>query len=194
MIRVKWCYDRRTDADDVYRSIAIMLQRMKDAEDRSAAEVAGLLEMIEVLVQILAGKGFLTEGHQRLLAKVREKARPDRPKVRLRLYVDKYPLPNSGVDCDQRMHLCHARCCAFTVELSRQDLDEGLLLWQVEEPYLLRREADGLCSHLDRSKGSCGIYQNRPAACRSYDCRNDTRIWEDFEKRIPAPMPERLSP
>ena len=95
------------------------------------------------------------------------------------------------VDCASRVHLCHARCCSFVVELSRQDVEEGGLLWDIEQPYLLRREADGLCSHLDRKTQACGVYQNRPAGCRTYDCRTDQRVWIDFEKRIPAPMPER---
>ena len=24
--------------------------------------------------------------------------------------------------------------------------------------------------------------------CRKYDCRNDVRVWIDYEKRIPAPL------
>ena len=73
----------------------------------------------------------------------------------------------------------------------RSALSAGLL-WDIEQPYLLRRETDGLCSHLDRKTQACDVYQNRPAACRTYDCRTDQRVWIDFEKRIPAPMPERL--
>lgn len=182
------------DVEEIYRALAIVEKRATEAEERCGTKVAGLTEMVELLIRILAGKGVLNEGHERLLAKVREMARPERSKVRLRLYVDKYEMPNSPVDCEKRIPICHARCCSFTVEMSRQDLEEGLLLWEIEQPYVLRHESDGLCSHLDRRTRFCGVYQNRPAACRTYDCRNDERIWLDFEKMIPAPMPERLAP
>ena len=33
----------------------------------------------------------------------------------------------------------------------------------------------------------CTIYERRPGLCRTYDCRGDTRIWLDFERRIPNP-------
>ena len=182
------------DSEEIYRALATVLQRAIDAEQRSSAKVAGLTETVDLLIRILAGNGLLNEGHQRLLDKVRDHARGERPKVRLRLYVDKYQLPNSPVDCEKRIHLCHSRCCSFIVELSRQDIDEGKILWEVETPYLLRREADFYCSHLDRQTRACGVYHNRPATCRSYDCRSDVRVWLDFDKMIPAPMPEGLSP
>jgi hypothetical protein len=182
------------EGEEIYRALGTVLERATAAEQRSDDKVAALLETVDLLVRVLVGRGVLNEGHQRLLAKVRERAQPERPKVRLRLYVDKYQMPNSPVDCEKRIPICRARCCSFTVEMSKQDLDEGLLLWEIERPYVLRREADGLCSHLDRGTRSCGVYQNRPAACRTYDCRNDERIWLDFEKMIPAPIPEGLEP
>jgi len=182
------------DSGEIYRALGTVLERATAAEQRSDAKVAGLLETVDLLVRILAGQGVLNEGHQRLLAKVRERALPERRRVRLRLYVDKYQMPNSPVDCEKRIPICRARCCSFTVEMSRQDLDEGLLLWEIQDPYVLRREADGLCSHLDRQTRFCGVYQNRPAACRIYDCRDDERIWLNFEKMIPAPIPESFPP
>ena len=180
------------ESDEIYRALATVLKRSTDAEERSAHSAAGLHATVDLLVDILAGKGVISEGHRRLLAKARERARPERPRVRLRTLIDKYEQPVSPVDCASRVHLCHARCCSFVVELSRQDVEEGGLLWDIEQPYLLRRETDGLCSHLDRKTQACDVYQNRPAACRTYDCRTDQRVWIDFEKRIPAPMPERL--
>ena len=41
----------------------------------------------------------------------------------------------------------------------RSALSSGLL-WDIEQPYLLRRETDGLCSHLDRKTQACDVYQN----------------------------------
>jgi Putative zinc- or iron-chelating domain len=179
------------ESEEIYRALATVLKRSADAEERSAEAAAGLLATVDLLIDILAGRGVINEGHLRLLAKARERARPERPRVRLRTLVDKYEQPVSPVDCESRVHLCQARCCTFSVELSRQDLEEGGLLWDIDQPYLLRREADGFCSHLDRATKACGVYQNRPAACRTYDCRTDQRIWIDFDKRIAAPVPER---
>ena len=178
--------------EEIYRALAEVLKRSAAAEDRSAEGAAGILATVELLVEILAAHGLINDGHRRLLAKLRERARPERPRIRLKTLVDKYQQPVALVDCASLVHLCQARCCRFSVELSRQDLEEGGLLWHIEHPYLLRREADGLCSHLDRKAQACGVYANRPAACRTYDCRADSRVWTDFEKRIPAPLPEHL--
>ncbi|MGH7494545.1 MAG: YkgJ family cysteine cluster protein [bacterium] len=43
---------------------------------------------------------------------------------------------------------------------------------------------DGYCKHFERSTCSCTIREHRPIPCRAYDCRNDQRIWVDFEKKI----------
>jgi Fe-S-cluster containining protein len=102
-------------------------------------------------------------------------------------------MPNSGVDCTALMPLCNARCCSLTFSLTTQDLDEGRVLWEATTPYVIRHEADGYCSHVDRNSGGCGVYEQRPATCRGYDCRSDSRIWLDFDKRILAPLPSGLS-
>jgi hypothetical protein len=31
------------------------------------------------------------------------------------------------------------------------------------------------------------IYLQRPVPCRAYDCRDDKRIWTDFEKKVVSP-------
>jgi Fe-S-cluster containining protein len=80
------------------------------------------------------------------------------------------------------------------VKMSKEDLDEGRLRWNYEEPYLLRKNPDtGYCERLS-PEGGCCVYDDRPAACRIYDCRNDKRVWEDFEKRIPAAPPYFIVP
>jgi Putative zinc- or iron-chelating domain len=177
--------------DDISSALATLLRQTAGADGETAAGRPAA--KLDVLIDILARAGVINEGHRRLLAKVRDDITPARPRVRLRV-VDTAEVPVSPIDCENRVHLCHARCCFFTVELSRQDVEEGKLLWKIEEPYLLRREADHYCSHLDRRTRSCGVYESRPAACRAYDCRDDRRVWDDFEKMIPAPMPEGLEP
>lgn len=98
---------------------------------------------------------------------------------------DKYTVSGPAIDCASRTHLCKAACCRLDFALSRQDLAEGVVRWDVHRPYRIRRKADGSCQHSDPATKACGVHAQRPLVCRRYDCRQDARIWEDFEKRIP---------
>ena len=181
------------DADEAYRALAAALRSANDARARSDAELAELRARYDQLLAILVAKGVLVPGHLRMLDKVGERARAtERPNVRLRVLVDKYTMPDVDIDCAARLHLCHGRCCAMSFELTTQDLDEGVVRWEVEAPYVIRHEADGYCTHLDRGTLGCTIYPQRPATCRGFDCRSDRSVWIDFDKRIPAPMPDGL--
>ncbi len=109
----------------------------------------------------------------------------DRPLAKLDHTLDKYALTDlPDVDCAAIMPICKARCCKLTVCLSRQDLDEREIVWDYGKPYQIRKKEDGYCAHNDPQTHGCGVYQRRPAICRSYDCRQDDRIWKDFEKHI----------
>lgn len=102
---------------------------------------------------------------------------------------DKYAVTElPQIDCAARLHLCKARCCSFTFSLSFQDLDEGVVRWEYGRPYRIRKRPDGMCVHNDGGC-ACSVYAQRPYVCRTYDCRQDPRVWVDFEARIPAPMP-----
>lgn len=108
--------------------------------------------------------------------------------------VDKYavpPIPDGGPPCLELLPICHARCCSLDVPLTSQDLDEGVVRWDRGNPYLLQQDADKHCTHLSRSGAGCTCYEHRPAACRQYDCRQDKRIWIDYEKKIPLPIEDR---
>lgn len=102
---------------------------------------------------------------------------------------DKYALTAlPQIDCEARLPLCKARCCTFTFALSAQDLDEGAVRWEYSRPYQIRRrKEDGYCVHNRAGTCQCMIYSQRPSICRTYDCREDKRVWVDFENRIPAP-------
>jgi Fe-S-cluster containining protein len=102
---------------------------------------------------------------------------------------DKYAVTDlPDIDCDARLHLCRARCCTFTFPLSFQDLDERVVRWDYEHPYRIARNDSGYCVHNDVGRRTCTVYDQRPAVCRTYDCRKDARVWLDFEKRLPAPL------
>ena len=103
---------------------------------------------------------------------------------------DKYDLgtAHAPIDCEARVGLCRAACCRLRVPLTRQDLDEGIVEWDPDEPYLTRQRPDGYCVHCDSASHRCTTYDHRPGLCRTYDCRGDSRIWVDFDRRIPSPL------
>ena len=81
------------------------------------------------------------------------------------------------------------RCCKLTVALSSADLDEGVIRWDYGQPYMIRQRAsDGFCVHNDPATHGCTVHAQRPLVCRKYDCRDDARVWIDYDKRIPAPL------
>jgi Fe-S-cluster containining protein len=176
------------DADDTYRALTAALRTAEERADRTERELAALQARFNHLIEVLVGRGALTDGHNALLERVGAHAAQEVPrKVRLRTFVDKYQMQGADIDCAARMHLCHARCCSLSFELTAQDLDEGVVMWEATAPYLIRHERDGYCSHLDRASGGCGVYHHRPATCRGYDCRGDKRIWLDFDNGVIAP-------
>jgi Fe-S-cluster containining protein len=116
--------------------------------------------------------------------------KPARIAIEVGAPVDKYTVASpQDLDCAALIPLCGARCCTLTFALGPQDLDEGRVAWSYARPYQIARGPDHRCVHQDRESGGCTIYEHRPAVCRGYDCRTDKRIWEDFEKRIPARQP-----
>jgi len=101
---------------------------------------------------------------------------------------NKYSLKNGEkVDCANRIHLCRAACCRLSFALSGQDVQEGIVRWNLGQPYMIAHDEDGYCAHLDRASLTCKIYEHQPVTCQTYHCRNDGRIWLDFEKMIINP-------
>lgn len=102
---------------------------------------------------------------------------------------DKYTFAGGvEINCAERVHLCKAACCTFRFPLSKQDLEEGAVRWDLGWPYWNRQDDNGYCTHCDVAKGyACRVYEQRPVPCRTFDCRNDPRIWQDFEAMIPNP-------
>jgi len=106
---------------------------------------------------------------------------------------DKYAFAGEAhVDCENRVHLCKAACCRMLFPLSRQDIAERIIVWDLESPYLIAQTEDGYCRHLDRTSCRCTVREHRPIPCRAYDCSNDPRIWSDFANYVINPELERL--
>ena len=108
---------------------------------------------------------------------------------------DKYEAVPSTPPCAELIPICHARCCKLRFALSTQDLDEGIIRWDYGRPYMIRQRAsDERCVHNDPETRFCTVHQARPKICRTYHCKDDKRIWIDYEKRIPAPEPFPVTP
>lgn len=106
------------------------------------------------------------------------------------LITDKYALTSEQlpeIDCESRYEQCQGACCALRFPLTRQDLVEGVVRWEFSEPYLNRQGTDRRCVHQDRETLRCAVYEQRPGICRTYSCRDDKRIWLDFEQRVINP-------
>jgi len=149
--------------------------------------LAGVMALADLLVSngVISEEEFVAY-RRRASEQVGQMAQP---RVRLAKLGDKYNEPKTAeIDCAARIHLCQARCCSFNFYLTVQDLDEGVAKWDYGNPYWIKHEADGYCTHCDPQSRSCTIHPQRPHVCRLYDCRNDDRIWIDFEARIPAPV------
>src|SRR5262245_12316304 len=166
------------------------LQRLIKDHESTRLGVAELQQQIDTLIEIMIAMGTLKPGHAELIAKLKSRvALARKAQVELSEVEDKYQVTGEPIDCESRLELCQARCCSFTVLLSRQDVVEGQLAWEIDQPYRMSRGPDGYCGNLDREHGGCQRYEHRPGTCRSYSCKNDLRVWIDFDARIPAPMP-----
>jgi Fe-S-cluster containining protein len=94
----------------------------------------------------------------------------------------------AAVVCESRVPLCRAACCKLPLALSKEDVAEGVVRWELDQPYMIAHAADGYCVHLDRETHGCTVYQRRPIPCRGYDCREDERVWVDFEGGVVNPL------
>jgi hypothetical protein len=178
--------DLPRDVEHGLRFVHLMgMQTKLDVFDTSVRVLALLEEMI---ARGHVDLSSLDERRERIKKQELERANAQAA-VQVAPAIDKYQMTNlPQIDCEARIPLCHGRCCTLTFPLSFQDLDEGVVRWDYSRPYAIKHRADGYCAHNTPSRG-CGVYQHRPAVCRSYDCRNDKRIWLDFDNRIPAPWP-----
>jgi len=142
------------------------------------------------LAELLVSKGMVgQEELETMMAQVSQQleALPT-PKVVLAKSEDKYSCQHAvTIDCASRIHLCKARCCTFAFYLTDQDLDEGVVRWDYGRPYWIQKGEGSYCVHCEPATWHCRIHPYRPYVCRAYDCRNDQRVWLDFERMIPSP-------
>lgn len=151
------------------------------------------------LIELLIEKGLLTEEElndrkRQVMERLADKFRDNGMGViRQEPEYDKYTFESTvKIDCENRIHLCQAACCRLKFALSRQDVEEGIVKWDFARPYLIQRGENGRCIHQDQQTCQCSVYEHRPLPCRAYDCRNDQRIWQDFDRNIINPNLDNL--
>ncbi len=95
-----------------------------------------------------------------------------------------HPEP-TGLDCSAHHKDCEAACCtSFSVVLTPEEAASGKYMWDVAFPYRLLTNDAGECVYLDSERRRCTIWADRPIVCRSYDCRDDGRIWSNYQSRM----------
>jgi len=182
------------DSADLRRSVA---EGLAFAHTRLNADMGKTLEatsFLYALIELLSERGLvaideLDERKNEVADRLSEQVAASGNGVMLQdPEYDKYAFDGEvEIDCAARVHLCHAACCKLTFALSRQDVQEGIVRWDLGRPYLVEQREDGYCTHLECDTLRCAIHPHRPVPCRAFDCRDDKRIWLDFEQRVPNP-------
>lgn len=183
--------DARDDCRGELRQLAQRLRQSVRAIDHRFARtqrwVRRCFVELEVLLDLLREQGLVddqehAERRLEVLARlVDEEGSADGLGVTLdRRAAEKHPAPEAVVDCESRVHVCHALCCYLAFSVGKQDVAEGIVQWDSDWPYRIARESDGKCVHLDKDTCQCTIREHRPRVCRAYDCRRDKRIWRDY--------------
>lgn len=145
------------------------------------------------LVELLVEKGLLTiedldERKKKIAARLVEQFKESGLGL---MYqepeYDKYGFQQTAhVDCENRLYACQAMCCKFPFALSQQDVEEGIVHWDLGRPYMIAHGDDGYCVHLDRETYACTVREHRPVPCRGFDCRENEKwpVWLDFENKV----------
>ena len=96
------------------------------------------------LIELLSEKGLISieelDQHKRVIAE--RLAKQNREKgmgvLLQQPEYDKYAYqPVVQIDCAASVHLCHAACCKLPFALSKQDVREGILHWDLGQPYVI---------------------------------------------------------
>ena len=126
---------------------ALLLERLA-LEFADKPELADQARKLDWMIDILILRGHLTENHRGMIKRIRATRRD-------LIVLSSDPgtvLPVIDVDCASLMHLCHGRCCSFTVGLSEQEVKGGKVEWDLMKPYTLKKDQHtGYCQNVARN-------------------------------------------
>jgi len=81
-------------------------------------------------------------------------------------------MPEQSYCTPERLAVCRAYCCHIPFHLTDEEVNAHIVRWHPDFPYhILQVGPDLRCFHLDPDTLRCTIYDDRPAACRAFDCR-----------------------
>jgi Fe-S-cluster containining protein len=185
-------------ARDLHQKVAEGLLYTHSRLSAGAKKTLEASSFLYALIELLNEKGLLTieelDARKEVVAeRLMKRFRENGSGVMLQdPEYDKYAFDGeSEVDCAERIDVCRAVCCRLPFALSKQDIHEGIVHWELGRPYLIAHNGEGYCEHMDAATRQCTIREHRPVPCRAYDCRQDKRVWLDYEARILNPAVER---
>jgi Fe-S-cluster containining protein len=185
--------------DGVHQDLVDGMLYMHNRVNSTSTKLLDSMATFTAAVELLAERGLISieelEARKQTVAEqLAQSFVEDSGVILMEADEDKYDFKHvADVDCVARIPYCQAACCSLDFALSRQDVEEGIIRWDLGDPYMSRREADGHCHHLDRTTRFCSVRDARPIPCRAYTCRNDKRIWKDFEKMEIQPNLEAMT-
>ena len=161
-----------------------------DSLSRNAARSNDLQAYLQVTMNLLLEKGMITQEeiesrYEEALNKAFDEGRDLKAGIQMRVDEESAEKVFEAVNCAERLHLCKGSCCKLDIILSAKEVESGKIRWDLGRPYMIRKKTDGYCCHNSDKKKSCSIYTDRPLSCRQYSCKDDSRIWKDFDKMIP---------
>lgn len=151
------------------------------------ASIEQVTHELTALTDALVASNSLSTGKLNEVRAIRDRQPPTRKGPTLPIVQaapDKYAVAAAELPCAEAAPMCHAACCKMDFELSPQDVEEGIVRWDVARPFFIAHDAHGTCRHNERR--ACVIHEQRPAMCRVYDCSKDPRVWRDFDTRVPS--------
>jgi hypothetical protein len=144
--------------------------------------------IVQSVLQVLMLKGLVTREEldqvypqmQQMMAQLRAQQLTG-PRLSQGLEALRDPV---DLDCATHLSDCGAACCtSFSVVLTPEEAASNKYLWDLAFPYRLLVDDAGTCVYFNRETHRCTIWNDRPSACRTFDCRRDDRIWSDYPNR-----------
>lgn len=169
----------QTIAAEVLRGLIYAHNRANTNTAAAHEANATLRALVELLVErgVIDGETFLARRDQASEQLRREYLERGMAVAMQEFGISKYEFQGGAeIDCENRLHLCKAACCRLPFALSKQDVQEGIVRWDLGQPYFNARDERGYCTHLEKGTCRCIIYHHRPIPCRGYDCRKDNRV------------------
>ncbi|MBD3379958.1 MAG: hypothetical protein GF408_05790 [Candidatus Omnitrophica bacterium] len=103
-------------------------------------------------------------------------------------------------NCLEMLDTCRAMCCGmFNIDITPGERISGKYEYEAfclisgrvcedessacpNRKYRLKKRSDGYCVHLDEDSRKCSIYEDRPQACRDFNCKGGWKIGFDFSE------------